>query len=181
LAICRANVHALGGRLGVDDKPGRGAVFWFEFQASPIALAEAAPEALPEPGRRRLKVLAAEDHPGNRRLLSLALDQLGADVVLAEDGASAVSAYAEAAYDLVLMDAMMPVMDGVAAVAAIRAAEPALGRRAPVFMLTANVFDEDVARYLAGGADGVLRKPLEMPELAGVLDRVRQGALERPD
>jgi CheY-like chemotaxis protein len=43
------------------------------------------------------------------------------------------------------------------------------------------VFDEDVARYLAGGADGVLRKPLEMPELAGVLDRVRQGALERPD
>ena len=122
-------------------------------------------------------MLAAEDHPANRRLLSLLLDQLGADVVLAEDGAQAAAACAEARYDLVLMDAMMPVLDGVSALAAIRAAEPALGRRALVFMLTANVFDEDVARYMAAGADGVLRKPIELPELAGALNRAREGLL----
>jgi PAS domain S-box-containing protein len=176
LAICKANVQALGGRIGVDDKPGRGAVFWFEFTAPQGELVDAAPEPPAEATQRRLKVLAAEDHPGNRRLLSLVLDQLGADVVLAENGAEAVSACAEADYGLVLMDAMMPVMDGVSALAAIRAAEQqSQGRRVPVFMLTANVFDEDVARYLAAGADGVLRKPLELPELAGVLERVRQG------
>jgi CheY-like chemotaxis protein len=176
LAICKANVQALGGRIGVDDKPGRGAVFWFEFTAPQGELADAAAEPAPERAQRRLKVLAAEDHPGNRRLLSLVLDQLGADVVLAENGAEAVSACAEGDYGLVLMDAMMPVMDGVTALAAIRAAEQPLGRRVPVFMLTANVFDEDVARYLAAGADGVLRKPIELPELAGVLERVRQGS-----
>jgi PAS domain S-box-containing protein len=174
LAICKANVQALGGRIGVDNKPDRGAVFWFEFTAPQVERVDTARERSPEPAQRRLKVLAAEDHPGNRRLLSLVLDQLGADVVLAEDGAQAVSACAGAYYDLVLMDAMMPVMDGVSALAAIRAAEQALGRRVPVFMLTANVFAEDVARYMAAGADGVLRKPLELPELAGVLDEVRQ-------
>jgi PAS domain S-box-containing protein len=180
LAICKANVQALGGRLGVDNKPDRGAIFWFEFEAPQVELADAARAAGPGASRRRLKVLAAEDHPSNRRLLMLVLDQLGADVVLAEDGAQAVSAYAEARYDLVLMDAMMPVMDGVCAVAAIRAAEPALGRRTPVFMLTANVFDEDVARYLATGADGVLRKPIELAELAAVLDKVRHGSAPAP-
>jgi len=175
LAICKANVHALGGRLGVDNEPDRGAIFWFEFKAPQVELVDVRPEVLPGGSRRRLKVLAAEDHPGNRRLLSLVLDQLGADVVLAEDGAQAATACAEARYDLVLMDVMMPVMDGVSALAAIRAAEPALGRRALVFMLTANVFDEDVARYMAAGADGVLRKPIELPELARVLDRAREG------
>ena len=178
LAICKANVQALGGRLGVDDRPDGGAVFWFEFEAPLAERIEVPPQTRPEVPRRRLKVLAAEDHPGNRRLLSLLLDQLGADVALAEDGAQAAAAYAEAAYDLVLMDAMMPVMDGVSALAAIRAAEPALGRWAPVFMLTANVFDEDVASYLAAGADGVLRKPIDLPELAGVLDCVRMRRLD---
>ena len=173
LAICKANVHALGGRLGVDNKPGRGAVFWFEFEAPQIELVEAAPEAHPATSEHRPKVLAAEDHPINRRLLALLLDQLGADVVLVEDGAQAVAAYAEARYDLVLMDVMMPVMDGVSALAAIRAEEPALGRRTLIFMLTANVFAEDVARYMAGGADGVLRKPIELSELARALDEVR--------
>jgi CheY-like chemotaxis protein len=61
---------------------------------------------------------------------------------------------------------MMPVMDGVAALQAIRAEEAAEGRpRVPVRMLTANVFDEDVARYRAAGADGVLRKPIEIEAL----------------
>jgi signal transduction histidine kinase len=181
LSICKANVHALGGRLGVDNRSDRGAIFWFEFEAPRAELVEAEPKARSDVSQRRLKVLAAEDHPGNRRLLSLLLDQLGADVVLAENGAQAVAACGEALYDMVLMDAMMPVMDGVSALAAIRAAEPGLGRRVLVFMLTANVFDEDVARYIAAGADGVLRKPIELPELAGVLDRVREGAFAEAD
>lgn len=174
LAICKANVQALSGRIGVDNRPGGGAVFWFEFEAPQVELVDdAEPAGRSAPAGRRLKVLAAEDHQVNRRLLSLLLDQLGADVVVVEDGAQAAAAYAGARYDLLLMDVMMPVMDGEAALAAIRAAEPALGRRTLVYMLTANVFDEDVARYMAAGADGVLRKPIELPQLAAALDRVR--------
>lgn len=173
LAICKVNVQALGGRLGVEDGRAGGAIFWFEFQAPQAEIAQIGLVRPPHAAGPRLKVLAAEDHPGNRHLLSLLLDQLGAQVVLAEDGAQAVEAYTAAPYDLVLMDVMMPVMDGVAALVGIRAIEPTLGRRTLVFMLTANVFDEDVARYMAAGADGVLRKPIELPELAGVLEKAR--------
>jgi CheY-like chemotaxis protein len=70
----------------------------------------------------------------------------------------------------------MPVLDGVGALQTIRAAEAASGRRTPIYMLTANVFDEDVARYLAAGADGVLRKPIELPELSRVLVSVGEEA-----
>jgi len=64
------------------------------------------------------------------------------------------------------MDVMMPVMDGVEALKIIRANEAANGRpRTTVRMLTANVFDEDVARYMAAGADGALRKPIEIQAL----------------
>lgn len=174
LAICKANVHALGGRLGVDDKPDRGAIFWFEFEAPRSAVVELRPVQSPQTYGRRLRILAAEDHPGNRRLLLLLLEKMGAEVVLAENGAQAVEAYRASTYDLVLMDAMMPVMDGVAALAEIRAAERTLGGRSPIFMLTANVFDDDVARYLAAGADGVLRKPIELPELSRVIESVRR-------
>jgi two-component system, sensor histidine kinase len=196
LAICRANVQSLGGRIGVENRTPRGAVFWFEFHADAADLPDRltspppptatsagtgqaartafAKPALP-PAQRPLRVLAAEDHPANRMLLSLLLEQLGAEVELAENGQEAVTVYSTQSCDVVLMDALMPVLDGVGALAAIREAEAASGRRTPIYMLTANVFDEDVARYLAAGADGVLRKPIELPELAAVLERVGAG------
>ena len=69
------------------------------------------------------------------------------------------------------MDVNMPVMDGVEALEAIR--RMAGGRaRTPVFMLTANVFDEDVRRYMAAGADGVLKKPVDVRELYRVIGEV---------
>ena len=72
------------------------------------------------------------------------------------------------AFDLVLMDANMPVMDGIDAVRAIRALA---GPRAasPIYMLTANAFEEDVQRYLAAGVDGVLAKPIDLHALYGAL------------
>jgi CheY-like chemotaxis protein len=93
--------------------------------------------------------------------------------VLVENGREAVDAVRDSRFDLVLMDVMMPVMDGVEAVTAIRAAEAESGRpRQPIHMLTANVFDDDVARYMAAGADGVLRKPIEIAALQAVLASV---------
>jgi signal transduction histidine kinase/ActR/RegA family two-component response regulator len=178
LAICRAGVEAMGGEIGVREAEGGGAVFWFRIAADRVQAPVAVPPAAsPEPlEARRLTILAAEDHPANRKLLALLLAQFDAEVVMAENGAEAVAAAASQPFDLILMDVMMPVMDGVAALQAIRGA----GNRVPVHMLTANVFEEDVARYMAAGADGVLRKPIEIPALHAVLAGIGEAATAEP-
>jgi CheY-like chemotaxis protein len=126
---------------------------------------------------RAPRVLAAEDHAANRKLLALLFQSFGLDLVLVENGREAVEALRATPFDLVLMDVVMPVMDGVEALTAIRAEEAATGRpRTAIQMLTANVFDEDVARYMAAGADGVLRKPIEIAALQAVLSAAPQHA-----
>jgi len=188
LALCRAAAHALGGEIGVRDAEPHGAIFWLRFTADRAAHAETAGAALPSNDvdgatTRPLRVLAAEDHPANRKLLGLLLNTLGQELVVVENGAEAVDMLRREVFDLVLMDVMMPVMDGVTALAAIRAEEAAGERpRARIHMLTANVFDEDVARYRAAGADGVLRKPIEIPALqAALFEAAAEPAPVAPD
>ena len=170
LSICRAHVEALGGRIGVTDAPGGGALFWLGVPTLRAETTAPGPAETQTDGGRRPAVVAAEDHEANRKLLRLLLEQFGAEVTLVENGALAVEAARAGGFDLALMDVMMPVMDGVEALTAIRAEEVESGRpRLPVQMLTANVFDEDVARYMDAGADGVLRKPIELPALHAAL------------
>jgi signal transduction histidine kinase/ActR/RegA family two-component response regulator len=175
LALCRAAAEALGGEIGVRDAQPHGAIFWLRLTADRAVRTEAADAALPSrdhdgPNVPPLRILAAEDHPANRKLLGLLLTTLGQELVVVENGAEAVEILRREVFDLVLMDVMMPVMDGVTALAAIRAEEAAEDRpRARIHMLTANVFDEDVARYRAAGADGVLRKPIEIASLQATL------------
>ena len=171
LALCRASAGALGGAVGVRSGQSGGSVFWFRFTAERATRpADPPPPVAVEASGR---ILAAEDHPANRKLLALLFEAFGLELVLVENGREAVDAVRDSRFDLVLMDVMMPVMDGVEAVTAIRAAEAETGRpRQPIHMLTANVFDDDVARYMAAGADGVLRKPIEIAALQAVLASV---------
>jgi signal transduction histidine kinase len=167
LAIAAANIRALGGDIGCDAGPDTGCRFWFTFPApaarTPPVAAE--PAAAPD---LSLRILAAEDNLGNQRVLRLLLAQFGLEAEMVEDGAAAVEAFGRQSFDLVLMDANMPRMDGVAAVEAIRRLEAGT-RRTPIVMLTANVFDDDVRRYDAAGVDGVLSKPIIISELYDVL------------
>jgi signal transduction histidine kinase len=178
LAACAANIALMEGEVGVDDPPGvregePGAVFWFAFRAPRHAPAPELPAGAAGEGRR-LRVLAAEDNAANRRVLAALLDGAGVDLTFAEDGAQALTEWGAELFDLVLMDANMPVMSGPEAVRAIRAAEA--GVRTPIWMLTANVAAEDIDRYLDAGADGVLRKPVEAAELFGLIsDLSRRG------
>lgn len=182
LSICAANLALMGGEIGVDDIPEgdaqppkgakRGAVFWFAFEADVLA-APAAAAAAEARVTTPIRVLAAEDNPANRRVLAALLAASSVELVFAEDGAQALDAWRAEAFDLVLMDVNMPVLDGVAALAQIRQLEIATLRpRTPVWMLTANVFDDDVARYRADGADGVLRKPIDTAALFALLAKV---------
>lgn len=168
LAICSGNIRLLGGRIGADrDELGRSR-FWFscpfEADSRQDAASEDEADLWIRPG---LRVLAAEDHPANRRVLEVLLTPVAVDLTFAMDGAEAVAALEADRFDLVLMDANMPLMDGIEAVRRIRAQDLASG--APIHMLTANAFAEDVERYMAAGADGVLTKPIQIDQLFAVL------------
>jgi signal transduction histidine kinase/ActR/RegA family two-component response regulator len=195
LSICAANLALMGGEIGVDDAPGLapqgkgarsggarsggaqggGAVFWFAFEAAILVTPAAASPAVEPPVAGPIRVLAAEDNAANRRVLAALLAASPVELVFAEDGAQALDAWRVEAFDLVLMDVNMPVLDGLGALAEMRRIEAASSRvHTPVWMLTANVFDDDVARYRADGADGVLRKPINTVALFSLLAAVAE-------
>lgn len=175
MAACAASLRLMGGEVGVEDlaNGGDGAVFWLAFNAPRHVFPEGAAIADSAP-TRRLRVLAAEDNAANRRVLAALLDGAAVELSFAEDGAQAVAAWRAQAYDLVLMDANMPVMGGAEAVREIRGAE-GVARRTPIWMLTANVAAEDLDSYLAAGADGVLRKPVDAAALFELIAGLRVG------
>jgi signal transduction histidine kinase len=169
LSICVGNTRMLGGDIGTDrDELGRSR-FWFTCDLLPCeegggaATEEVAVSEVP----RGLRVLAAEDNLANRRVLQVLLAPAEVVLTLVEDGAQAVEALRGARFDLILMDVNMPVMGGVEAVGLIRA--DGLANGAPIYMLTANAFVDDVERYLAAGADGVVTKPINVAELFRIL------------
>ncbi|MDO8757248.1 MAG: response regulator, partial [Elusimicrobiota bacterium] len=106
------------------------------------------------------RILAVEDTPSLRALLQLCLTRGGYQVDLAEDGQTAVEMFRAGAYDAVVMDIQMPVMDGLTAVALMREHERQEKRAAaPILALTANTEPEDLSRCVQSGFTGTVRKP----------------------
>ena len=169
LAISRDLVELMGGELECDSVPGRGSSFWFEIPLPPVEArgeVESATQAVGDVREQPMRVLLADDHPANRKVIEVMLSATAMELVPVEDGAQAVEAFQREAFDLVLMDMQMPVMDGLTATAAIRAFEARHGRgRTPILMLTANAMTEHVEAGRAAGADGHLTKPLTMAAL----------------
>jgi two-component system sensor histidine kinase/response regulator len=124
-------------------------------------------------GRRRPKVLLAEDNTVNVEVASAMLEGLGLEVACAGNGEQALSAVCEGEFDLVLMDCMMPEMDGFAATAEIRRHEQLQGRarQLPIVAITANALEGDRERCLAAGMDDYLSKPFSQQALAAALGR----------
>ncbi len=113
-----------------------------------------------------VRVLVADDNPTNRKVLELMLAAAGARPTSVENGQVAVEAWRAAMFDVVLMDLRMPVMDGLAAIRAIRAEEAETGRAAtPVVVLSANTAPEDRDASALAGADGHIGKPVRPDEL----------------
>jgi CheY-like chemotaxis protein len=112
-------------------------------------------------------VLVAEDVPTNRRVVEVMLRRLGAEAVLAGEGAEAVRLAGESAFDAILMDCQMPGMDGFEATRRIRAGEA--GARVPIIALTANATRGDRDLCLAAGMDDFVSKPIELRDLQRIL------------
>ena len=122
-------------------------------------------------GRR---ILMAEDVDANAEILADLLDLEGVESDRAENGSIAVEKFAaspQGAYDAILMDVRMPVMDGLTATEKIRALDRPDAKTIPIIAMTANVFDEDVERSLAAGMNAHLSKPIEPERLYTALER----------
>ena len=111
----------------------------------------------------RLRVLLVEDHPVNQKLAVVMLERWGYTVVVASDGQQALHQVIQQNFDVILMDMMMPVMDGLEATRQIRGQQK--GGRTPIIAMTANAMESDRQRCLEAGMDDYLSKPIKAQEL----------------
>ena len=183
LSICRSLAEMMGGEISASSQPGVGSRFVVSLplpRAEPLAAYDAREDAAPAAAAPRagpLRVLLAEDHPTNQRVVELILASQGAELVIVEDGAQALEAFAAADFDVVLMDMQMPRMDGLAATRAIRALEAE--RRAtpaPIVMLSANAMAEHQQEARAAGADLHVAKPITAASLLAGIEAALAGA-----
>ena len=188
LSICKHLLALLGGEIFCNSEPGIGSRFPVRIPCqvaqapgaptpAPEAEAEPAPAPAPSPlpapaSGPGARILLVEDTALNRQLVCLQLASRGYHIDTAENGALGLQALAGQQYDLVLMDCMMPVMDGYQACQALRAHEAASGApRLPVIALTAGVTEDDRQRCMAAGMDDYLSKPFTAAQLRAMVER----------
>ncbi|MFD1508627.1 ATP-binding protein [Lacimonas salitolerans] len=173
LGITRRLVEAMGGEIGVESEPGSGSVFWVRLPLPVLRGAQGEAFQGPDKGPdgaadRAARVLVVEDNPVNRFILREMLEKDGHIVDEAADGAQGVAAAQAAAYDLILMDISMPVMDGAEAARAIRQTG-APNATTRIVALTAHIHAADDPDTAAAGFDQVVTKPVTWAGLRALL------------
>lgn len=180
LSISQRLVKLLGGEIGFESEPGRGAVFWFDLPLREVAAPTTGQThhgVVHESSEAPLRFLVVDDHPINRLLIRQILHNTWKNCVLveAENGLKALHALRTQPFDVVLMDMVMPEMDGIEATQSLRKAVPAPACHTPVLGLTANVNPQDLARFEAAGVNAVLLKPFDQDKLCRQVDALVSG------
>jgi CheY-like chemotaxis protein len=181
LTICRQLVELMGGEMGMESFEGKGSLFWFTVTLKKQATVTSVLTPLSDfadyfgksgPAGIGLPVLLAEDDPTNQIVTRAFLTKIGCTVDIAENGKEVLKALREKEYALILMDCMMPGMNGYDTAAVIR--DPASSVRNHdilIIALTANAMRADRERCLAAGMDDYLAKPLELTVLVDMLEK----------
>lgn len=178
LALTKRLVELMGGEIALASEAGEGSQFLIELPTGPIGQTkmltaemasriEANPFSVDQPVSLCGRVLVAEDAPDSQILVKVMLEKIGLSVQVVGDGRQAIEAAKEEAYDLILMDMQMPVMDGVTALQKLREK----GFRMPVIALTANTQSEDKALCFKAGFDDFVGKPIRRRMLYQVLEK----------
>ena len=180
LTLSKQFAELLGGNMGVDSTEGEGSCFWFTIVAEPgnheLMTAERAgttgPSVPKQPLAKKLRILVAEDNHVNQKIVQLMLGPLDCSLDVAGNGLEALEALERQTFDVILMDVMMPEMDGPTATAAIRKLDDPERAATPIIALTANAMKGDRERYLAAGMNDYVAKPIDQDQLIQTILRV---------
>jgi PAS domain S-box-containing protein len=181
LAITRRLVNLMGGEITANGQPDLGACFTVTLPVNKVVTdpdaatqeSKTASDQVSAPVyQKQVSVLLVEDHDINRKLAEIMLHRMGYRYVSANDGLQALDILERDRFDLVLMDVMMPVMDGITALKLLRERESGTGRRTQVLMVTAHAMTGDRERFLGAGADGYVSKPMSQVVLQQEIERV---------
>lgn len=174
MTIVQNLVEKMHGTIEISSTEGVGSTFVITL---PFAVSEQAVAAPPPPdptaSLRGLHLLLADDNELNAEIVRISLSDEGATLTIVSDGQEAVEAFRThpaGTFDAILMDIMMPVMDGLTATKAIRAMDRPDAKTIPILAMTANAFEEDAQRCFAAGMNAHLAKPLQ-------IDKVKQTIL----
>ena len=176
MAIVKELLDRMGGTIQIDSVENQGTsihvVIPFEIAEEPVAVQEVS--ELPKENLSGCRILLAEDNELNREIAVFLLKDEGISVTEVEDGQQALECFLkmpDGYYDAVLMDIMMPVMDGYQAAIAIRDSGKQDAEMIPIIAMTANAFAEDKRKTMEAGMNAHLSKPLNVPEL---MDTIRK-------
>lgn len=183
LYISRRFARIMGGELALDETASGGAVFRLtlavDIARQTSEASESAASAVPD--WAGLHVLCVDDNIANRRIAELLLTQFGLKVVTRASGPEAIEAARAMAFDAILLDILMPGIDGIETLRRLRADPSGLNRETPALALTAKLAPDDFAAYLAAGFAGAAGKPIDVTELARGLAAILPSAPEQSE
>lgn len=176
MSIVKNLIDLMGGYIFVTSTEGEGSTFMIDipFEIASEEAVQPAADDLSEYNIQGLRLLLAEDNQLNAEILETLLADRGARVITVSNGQQAVEKFQAnqpGTFDAILMDVMMPVMDGLTATRTIRALDRPDATNIPIIAMTANAFQEDAKECLAAGMNAHLAKPLQITDVVSVISR----------
>jgi signal transduction histidine kinase/ActR/RegA family two-component response regulator len=177
MTISKQFVDMMGGTLSVESRQGEGSCFTVEMEFDIDPDQKVVEDVPVVTSLKGMRVMLVEDNELNMEIAQELLEDEGIEVTTAENGQIAVDTFTQAAagsYDAILMDIMMPVMNGLEATKAIRASDHPEAKTIPIIAMTANAYVEDVNASLAAGMNAHVAKPIDFERLFTVLGQYRK-------